>query len=103
MARSAVQPDYDGTPMVTDVMHDETCEVFADVLAKRNAGFMQMAISTGDIAHDREHAERLATISGRPLLWNVIQAFDQKPEVHRSGLAWLASCRSAGSACMARV
>ena len=46
--------------MVTDVMHDETCEVFADVLGKRNAGFMQMAISTGDLAHDREHAERLA-------------------------------------------
>jgi N-acyl-D-aspartate/D-glutamate deacylase len=92
----AVQPDYDGTPMVTDVMHDETCEVFADVLAKRNAGFTQLAISTGDIERDRAHAERLATISGRPLLWNVIQAFDQKPEMHRGGLAWLASCRERG-------
>jgi N-acyl-D-amino-acid deacylase len=92
----AVQPDYDGTPMVTDVMHDETCEVFANVLGKRNAGFMQMAISTGNVERDRAHAERLATISGRPLLWNVVQAFDQKPEIHRSGLSWLASCRERG-------
>lgn len=92
----AVQPDYDGTPMVTDVMHDETCEVFADVLRQRNAGFTQLAMSTGDVARDRAHAEKLAMISGRPLLWNVIQAFDQKPEMHRSGLAWLASCRERG-------
>jgi N-acyl-D-amino-acid deacylase len=92
----SVQPDYDGTPMVTDVMHDETCEVFARVLAKRNAGFMQMAMSTGDVARDREHVERLATISGRPLLWNVVQAFDQQPEIHRGVLDWLASCRRRG-------
>jgi hypothetical protein len=43
---SAVQLDYDGSPMVTDVMHDETCEVFAEVLGRRNAGFMQMTISS---------------------------------------------------------
>jgi N-acyl-D-aspartate/D-glutamate deacylase len=92
----SVQPDYDGTPMVTDVMHDETCEVFARALAKRNAGFMQMAMSTGNIARDREHVERLATISGRPLLWNVVQAYDHKPEIHRDTLDWLASCRRRG-------
>ena len=93
---SAVQLDYDGTPMVTDVMHNETCEILAGVLGKRNAGFMQMTISSGSYVHDRGHMEKLATISGRPLLWNVVQAYDHKPEVHRGALAWLASCRERG-------
>lgn len=93
---SAVQLDYDGTPMVTDVMHDETCELLAAVLGRRNAGFMQMTISSGSYARDRAHMERLATISGRPLLWNVVQAYDHKPEVHRGALEWLASCRDRG-------
>jgi N-acyl-D-amino-acid deacylase len=93
---SAVQLDYDGTPMVTDVMHDATCEALAGVLGKRNQGFMQMTISSGSVEHDRGHMERLATLSGRPLLWNVVQAYDHKPEVHRAGLKWLASCRERG-------
>lgn len=93
---SAVQLDYDGTPMVTDVMHDVTCEVLAGVLGQRNDGFMQMTISSGNYQNDRKHMENLAEISGRPLLWNVLQAYDHKPEVHRNGLAWLASCRERG-------
>jgi N-acyl-D-aspartate/D-glutamate deacylase len=36
----AVQRDYDGGPMVTDVMHDETALELAEVLAERNQGFM---------------------------------------------------------------
>ncbi len=93
---AAVQLDYDGTPMVTDVMHDETCEALAQVLGRRNQGFMQMTISGQSVAHDRAHLERLAQISGRPMLWNVLQIFDHKPEVHRDGLAWLKSCRERG-------
>ncbi len=93
---SAVQLDYDGTPMVTDVMHDETCEMFAAVLGERNQGFMQMTISSGSYANDRAHMEKLATISGRPLLWNVLQAFDHKPEIHRDALAWIKRCRERG-------
>jgi N-acyl-D-aspartate/D-glutamate deacylase len=93
---STVQLDYDGTPMVTDVMHDETCELLAEVLGRRNAGFMQMTISSGDRHADRAHLERLSQISGRPMLWNVLQSYDHKPSVHRDGLAWLASCRERG-------
>ena len=93
---SAVQMDYDATPMVTDVMHDETCELFATVLGERNQGFMQMTISSGDYARDRAHMEKLSTISGRPLLWNVLQVYDHKPEVHRDSLAWIKSCRERG-------
>ena len=93
---SAVQVDYDGTPMVTDVMHDETCEMFARILGERNQGFMQMTIASGDYEADRKHMEKLSTISGRPLLWNVLMAFDHKPEVHRDGLKWMASVRERG-------
>ena len=93
---AAVQLDYDGTPMVTDVMHDETCERLAAVLGRRNQGFMQMTISSGSTEHDRAHMERLSSISGRPLLWNVIQVYDEKPEIHRNGLDWLNRCHAQG-------
>ena len=73
---AAVQRDYDGTPMPTDVMHDDTCRALAKVLAKRNEGFMQMTISSGSYQNDRAHMEKLSQISGRPLLWNVVQAYD---------------------------
>lgn len=93
---SAVQLDYDGSPMVTDVMHDETCEALAGVLGRRNEGFMQMTISSGHYGRDRAHMERLSQLSGRPLLWNVVQAYDHKPEVHRKALRWLDDCRDRG-------
>ena len=48
----AVQRDYDGGPMVTDVMHDETALELAEVLAERNQGFMQMTLATADGGHD---------------------------------------------------
>ncbi len=35
---AAVQRDFDGTPMPTDVMHDETCRELAKVLRERNEG-----------------------------------------------------------------
>src|SRR5262249_58078018 len=68
----AVQRDYDGGPMVTDVMRDETALVLAEVLAERNHGFVQMALATADRAHDFAHLEALAELSGRPLLYNVV-------------------------------
>src|SRR5208282_220822 len=37
----AVQRDYDGTPMVTDVMHNDTAIALARVLGERNEGFIQ--------------------------------------------------------------
>ncbi len=93
---AAVQLDYDGTPMVTDIMHDETCERLAAVLGRRNEGFMQMTISSGSFDRDRAHMEKLSELSGRPMLWNVIQVYDHKPEIHRDGLKWLNSCHARG-------
>jgi N-acyl-D-aspartate/D-glutamate deacylase len=92
----AVQRDYDGGPMVTDVMHDATAIALAEVLAERNQGFMQMALATADGAHDFAHLEALAELSGRPLLYNVVQSFVRFPEAHRALIAWLDSCRQRG-------
>ena len=72
--------------MPTDVMHDETCRVLARVLAERNAGIQQLTLTTDDIRHDLAHLEEIATISGRPLLHNVVQAFEDRPHVHRRAI-----------------
>ena len=93
---AAVQRDFDGTPMATDVMHDDTCRAFARVLGRRNEGFMQMLLVSGDNRRDRAFYEEMAELSGRPMLMNVVQAFDHRPDIHRRVLAWLESCRMRG-------
>jgi N-acyl-D-aspartate/D-glutamate deacylase len=92
------QMDYDGTPMVTDIMHHETSLAFAQVLADRGEGFIQQTLisPSGDNADCERHFEDLARISGRPVLYNVVQASDRFPERHRNQLAWLARCRDQG-------
>jgi N-acyl-D-amino-acid deacylase len=93
---AAVQRDFDGSPMPTDVMHDETARVFARVLARRNQGVQQITLTTDDIRHDIAHLEEIATLSGRPILHNVVQAFETKPHVHRKAIDWLERCRERG-------
>ena len=43
---AAVQRDWDGTPMPTDMMNDETALVFAEVLGRRNQGVQQVTLTT---------------------------------------------------------
>jgi N-acyl-D-aspartate/D-glutamate deacylase len=93
---ACVQRDFDGSPMPTDVMHDDTCREFAKVLRRRNDGFMQMLLVSGDNARDQAFYEEMAELSGRPMIMNVVQAFDHRPEIHRRVLAWLKSCRERG-------
>lgn len=93
-----VQRDYDGTPMPTDVMHNETCIALAKVLARRNEGFIQMTMLSGNEPEkDRAHMEELAEISGRPILYNVVQANANDPSVHRDALKWLSECHARGN------
>ena len=93
---AAVQRDWDGTPMPTDMMNDETALVFARVLAERNQGVQQVTLTTDDIKHDLAHLEEIAAVSGRPLLHNVVQAFEDRPHVHRRAIDWLERCRERG-------
>jgi N-acyl-D-aspartate/D-glutamate deacylase len=90
-----VQRDCDGTPMVSDVMHDETCLELGRVLSERNEGFIQMTLAKAD-GSTLDHLEALAAVSGRPLLWNVVLAFDNNPGIHQGQLAWLRGCRERG-------
>jgi N-acyl-D-amino-acid deacylase len=93
---SAVQRDWDGTPMPTDMMNDETALIMAQVLADRNEGVVQLTLTTGDMKHDTAHLEEVASISGRPLLHNVVQAFEDRPHIHRRAIEWLERCRERG-------
>ncbi|NNL85426.1 MAG: amidohydrolase family protein [Myxococcales bacterium] len=93
---ASVQRDYDGTPMVTDVMHDETCFMLAQVLGDRNEGFIQMLYVAGDPDMENKFFEEVAAISRRPILFNVVQAFDARPHIHRRQLDWLDRCHKRG-------
>jgi len=94
---AGAQLDFDGTPMPTDVMHNETAIEFAKVLGQRNAGHMQTTMVTGDPKADQAHMEELANVSGRPLVFNVVQAQDTMPHIHRKVIAWLERCRANGT------
>ena len=66
LGADSVQRDYDGTPMITDMMSHDDLFAFAEVLAKHQRGFIQIA-GGGFKLH-----ERLADISGRPIIFNVL-------------------------------
>jgi N-acyl-D-amino-acid deacylase len=62
-----VQLDYDGTPMVTDLMSERDLKAFSRAMGKLGRGVAQM---TGDL----ELAEIIARESGRPVIWNALLA-----------------------------
>ena len=93
---AGAQHDFDGTAMPTDVMHNETALEFAKVLRRRNAGHMQTTMFSGNPKADQAHVAELARVSGRPLVFNVVQAQDGMPHVHRKVIEWLERCRAQG-------
>ncbi|MFZ0665932.1 MAG: amidohydrolase family protein [Acidimicrobiales bacterium] len=93
---NSVQSDVDGTPMVTDTMCDEDLLALAQVLADRDEGFIQVSESTGDREADMAFIEKLAGVSGRPVLWNTILPARRNPAVHREPIEWLGRCWDKG-------
>ncbi len=93
---ACVQRDFDGTPMVSDLMCDDTCYALARVLGRRNEGFIQMTLVSAEPWKDSQHFEKLAELSGRPVLYNVVQPRDERPFIHREAIKWLDSCRNRG-------
>jgi N-acyl-D-aspartate/D-glutamate deacylase len=93
-----VQRDFDGTPMVTDVMNPETMDEFARALAQRNTGTIEVTIATPDPRSNFGLTERMAEISGRPVIWNAVFVDAHEPAVHRTILSWLRSCLDRGLA-----
>lgn len=102
LGKRSIQADYDGTPMPTDVMPDETLLALAQVLGERGEGFIQIINSTGgDPLKDRSEkdklfVEELARVSGRPILFNALIALDSHPTEHHGALKWLADCHARG-------
>ena len=92
----SVQADFDGSPMVTDIMCDEDILNLAQVLADRDEGFIQITQGTGDIRADIAFLEDLAGVAQRPILHNVVAPARKDPEVHRRPLRWIEKCREQG-------
>lgn len=93
---NSTQADYDGSPMVTDIMCDEDILALAEVLRARDDGFIQITQATGNIKADLAFLEKLAAVAQRPVLHNAIVPARKDPKVHRRSLDWLARARAKG-------
>jgi len=89
------QKDFDGSPMVSDVMHKETCYELARELGHFSRGFIQLtpACKGGGTT---AFTEEVAKAAGRPVLFNAVIAFQHYPDIHKRQLQWLARCRERG-------
>lgn len=92
--RNHSQQDYDGTPFLTDTLHFDDVLLFAQVLRERRMGFIQI------LCPELDKIERLAEVSGRPIIYNVLAASrDQhgmSTNAHTDTIAWLKRCNDRG-------
>ena len=88
--------DFDGSPMPSDTMSAEDAYELAAVLKERGEGIIQCLCDIPAGIDNRHVAEELARVSGRPVVHNVIVAFELMPDLHRSRVQWVAECREKG-------
>ena len=99
---NSVQRDYDGTPMITDLMTDQEILTFAQVLGQRDEGFIELAYhetgAEGGLMGEpvMKFYEQVAQVSGRPVLYQLVQPKASSPEPHRQRLRWLEECARRG-------
>ena len=88
-----------GKPMPTDAADESTAYALAEVLRDMDYGIIQALVDL-PMAIDNNHiAEKLARISGRPVVQNILVPFDHIPgEVDRV-LNWLDHCEEEGLDC----
>jgi N-acyl-D-amino-acid deacylase len=67
--------DYDGTPVPTDVMDPEEAYNLAEVLRERGEGIIQSLVQLR-LESRPEISEKLARISGRPVIHNTIIVYE---------------------------
>ncbi len=97
MGEQTSQTDFDGTPMATDTMAEADILALGRILAKRGDGFIQITqASERKLSDNQAIVERLAEASGRSILFNVVQAIDGHPHVHRRQIEWLEKCHQRG-------
>ncbi len=97
----SIQRDYDGTPMITDLMADEELLAFGRVLGQRDEGFIELSYQgEAEGRPMQEDAvvlfEKLAEVSNRPILYQGVAANDNDPERYRERLRWLEECARKG-------
>ncbi|CAB4692775.1 MAG: amidohydrolase family protein [Actinobacteria bacterium] len=94
LGRGSIQRDYDGTPMITDLMAQEDLIFLAEALGRLGTGVIQMIGDPGS-------ADRLAAASGRPVLYNVLApTTDQHgapAQSYQKVIAWLAETNARGN------
>lgn len=99
--RVSVQRDYDGTPMITDILPDEFYHSMAAAMAQKGDGCIQFTQSGASessfgIEDDFRFLEKMAETSGRPLLYNAILISDRHPESHKAQLNWVEAANARG-------
>ncbi len=100
----SVQADFDGTPMPTDILADETVLAFSEILAERGEGFIQIFNGTNGeplrskTDEDLKFVEEVARRSERPILYNALIALDDPDfqDMHRKSMAWIDDCFARG-------
>lgn len=93
----SIQPDWDGSPMITDTLPDSEIIELGRVLAERGQGFIEMfdaKASDHDTVEDFMTA--LAEASQRPIVRNILLANGEHPERHEAFLAWLDASHKKG-------
>lgn len=97
LGKANLHLDYDGTPMPSDIMAFAEVENLARVLQERDEGIIQVLCEIpGAEKEARWKTERLAEISGRPVLYNAVLPVDAMPDHHRNGLRWLEAANAKG-------
>lgn len=89
------QRDYDGTPMVTDLMSEDDLLSFAEVLREKGTGVMQ------SIGVDQELTEKMCAVSGRPMIWNAVSVGSDQHGInhgeYKDCLHWLDEANGRGN------
>ena len=99
----AIQRDYDGTPMISDVLPDEFYLAWARALADYDQGFIQItqagsATNDGKLGAERDiqFSAQLAEQSGHAVIYNALAVNDKVPESYREQLKILNQVNAQG-------
>ncbi|MEQ9590801.1 MAG: amidohydrolase family protein [Parvibaculaceae bacterium] len=90
--------DYDGTPMPTDLLHDDDTVEICRALADRGEGLIQV-LSQIAIFGNFEISEKLARMakgSGARVIHNAVLTNDAMPEMSQKDIEWLTRLRAEG-------
>jgi len=101
-SRVSVQRDYDGTPMITDILPDEFYMEMAKAMNEVGQGCIQFtqsgaSESTFGAEEDFKFLEKMTKTAGQPLLYNALLISDKHPESHQAQLKWVEAANKRGA------